>query len=124
MISQYNSKPGEAYPIRNLMKVVAKRITMRGFIVSDANMGPRYTKDHQEKLQKWLAEGSFKAQQSVTVGIDNAIDGFLGMLRGENFGKAVLQIADLKEDKVCHVLCGFKNIQTNTLSETAKNSKI
>jgi NADPH-dependent curcumin reductase CurA len=100
MVSQYNLKPDEVYPIRNLMKVVAKRLTMRGFIVGDANMGPLYTKEHQEKLQKWLAEGTFKAAQSVTVGIDNAVEGFLGMLKGENFGKAVLQIADLKEDKV------------------------
>lgn len=98
MISQYNLKPEELYPIRNLMQFVSKRLTMRGFIVSDENMGPKHAKEHQEKLQKWLAEGSFKAQQSVTVGIDNAIDGFLGMLRGDNFGKAVLQIADLEKE--------------------------
>jgi len=99
MISQYNLKPEEQYPIRNLMSVVGKRLTIRGFIVSDKNMGPLYTKDHQEKLQKWISEGSFKAQQSVTVGIDNSIDGFLGMLKGHNFGKAILQIADLEADK-------------------------
>lgn len=98
MISQYNLKPEEAYPIKNLMQVVAKRIKMQGFIVSDANMGPKYTKDHQEKLQKWISEGSFKAVQSVTKGIDNAAEGFLGMLRGDNFGKAVLEIADLEKD--------------------------
>ena len=97
MISQYNLKPEEQYPIRNLMSVVGKRITMRGFIVSDANMGPKHTKDHQEKLQKWLSEGTFVAKQSVTEGIDNSIDGFLGMLKGDNFGKAVLKIADHEE---------------------------
>ncbi|KAF2276977.1 NAD(P)-binding protein [Westerdykella ornata] len=98
MISQYNLKPGEQYPIRNLMQFVSKRLTMRGFIVSDKNMGPKHAKEHQEKLQKWLAEGSFKAQMDVTKGIDNAIYGFLGMLKGHNFGKAVLQIADLEKD--------------------------
>jgi NADPH-dependent curcumin reductase CurA len=81
-----------------MMQMVAKRITFRGFIVGDENMGPLHTKDHQEKLQKWLAEGSFKAQLSVTEGIDNAAEGFLGMLSGKNFGKAVLQIADLEKD--------------------------
>jgi NADPH-dependent curcumin reductase CurA len=97
MISQYNLKPEEQYPIRNIMQVVSKRINMRGFIVSDANMGPKHSKDHQEKLQKWLSEGTFFAKQSVTEGIDNAIDGFLGMLKGDNFGKAVLKIADHEE---------------------------
>ncbi|KAJ4321091.1 hypothetical protein N0V94_003038 [Neodidymelliopsis sp. IMI 364377] len=94
MISQYNLKPEDSYPIKNLMQIVAKRLTIRGFIVSDANMGPNHYKDHQEKLQKWLSEGSFKAKISVTEGIDNAVDGFLGMLQGKNFGKAVLQISD------------------------------
>jgi NADPH-dependent curcumin reductase CurA len=32
---------------------------------------------------------------SVTEGIDNAVDGFIGMLKGENFGKAVLEISKL-----------------------------
>jgi NADPH-dependent curcumin reductase CurA len=32
MISQYNCKPGEQYPLRNLMQIVAKRITMRGVV--------------------------------------------------------------------------------------------
>jgi len=98
MVSQYNLKPEELYPIRNLMQIVARRIKIQGFIVGDANMGPVYAKEHQEKLQKWIHEGTFKAQQSVTVGIDNGIDGFLGMLQGKNFGKAVLQIADLEKE--------------------------
>lgn len=98
MISQYNSKPEELYPIRNLMSVVAKRLTIRGFIVGDENMGPKHYKEHQEKLQKWLSEGTFKAKLSVTEGIDNGVEGFIGMLEGKNFGKAVLQIADLEKD--------------------------
>jgi len=32
---------------------------------------------------------------SVTEGIDHAAEGLVGMLKGENFGKAVLTIADL-----------------------------
>jgi len=98
MISQYNVAPAEQYPIRNLMLVVAKRITMRGFIVMDENMGPKHAKEHQEKLQKWLAEGTFKARISVTEGIDGAVEGLIGMLEGKNFGKAVLQIKDIEKE--------------------------
>lgn len=98
MISQYNLPPQEQEPLRNVMQFVTKRITMQGFIVSDANMGPKHHKEHQEKLQKWLADGTFKAKISVTEGIDNAVEGFLGMLKGHNFGKAVLQIADLEKE--------------------------
>lgn len=96
MISQYNVKPGEGYPIRNLMQTVAKRLKMQGFIVGDANMGPKYAADHQKNLQKWIHDGSFKAQMSVTEGIDQAAEGLLGMFAGKNFGKAVLTIAEME----------------------------
>ena len=69
---------------------------MQGFIVGDPNMGPKYAAEHQKNVQKWISEGTFKAQQSVTVGIDNAAKGLLGMLKGDNFGKAVLVIDELK----------------------------
>ncbi|KAF1971573.1 NAD(P)-binding protein [Bimuria novae-zelandiae CBS 107.79] len=98
MISQYNTPPQDQYPIRNLIQIVAKRLNIRGFIVSDPDLGPKHAQEHQEKLQKWLAEGTFKSKLSVTEGIDNGVQGFLGMLKGENFGKAVLQIADLDKE--------------------------
>ena len=100
MVSQYNLEEGQRYGVKNLINMVAKRLTMRGFIVGDPDMGPKYAAEHQENVSKWIHEGSFKAQQSITDGIDNAITGFLGMLKGDNFGKAVLKIADLDE-KAC-----------------------
>ncbi|KAK3496039.1 hypothetical protein B0T13DRAFT_276477 [Neurospora crassa] len=94
MISQYNVKPGEAYGVKNLIQVVAKRLTMRGFIVFDKDFGPKYAKEHQEQLSKWIAEGSVKFKLHVTEGIDNAPKGLVGIFKGENFGKAVLHIKD------------------------------
>lgn len=94
MISQYSARPEERYGVPNLMNIVAKRLTIRGFIVGDENMGPRYAKEHQERVGKWLADGSFKEKRHVTDGIDNSVDGFIGMLSGKNFGKAILKISD------------------------------
>jgi NADPH-dependent curcumin reductase CurA len=94
MVSQYNLKPEDLYPIRNLMMVVGKRLKMQGFIVSDPNMRV-YSAEHQKNVQKWISEGSFKTQMSVTKGIDNAASGLIGMLEGKNFGKAVLEISPL-----------------------------
>ena len=96
MISQYNvATPEDRYGVKNLMNVVARRLTIRGFIVGDPDMGPKYAADHQKNVQKWISDGSFVAKQSITEGIDKSVDGFLGMLKGENFGKAVLTIAEL-----------------------------
>ena len=58
----------------------------------DLGTGPKYSKEHQTKVSKWIHEGTSKAMQSVTV---NSITGLIGTLKGENFGKAVLLIAEL-----------------------------
>ncbi|KAK0724265.1 hypothetical protein B0H67DRAFT_480420 [Lasiosphaeris hirsuta] len=94
MIAGYNTKPEERYGVRNLFLVVGKRLKMQGFIVSDKDFGPKYAKEHQDKVQEWLADGSFKAKLAVTEGIDHAAEGFVGMLEGKNFGKAILKIRD------------------------------
>ncbi|KAL3422130.1 zinc-binding dehydrogenase [Phlyctema vagabunda] len=95
MISQYNIKPDEQYGLKNLMQIVAKRLTIRGFIVSDADMGPVYYQERNERISKWLSEGTFQSKIHVVDGIDNGAEGFVGMLAGKNFGKTVLKIADV-----------------------------
>ncbi|KAJ9150126.1 NAD(P)-binding protein [Coniochaeta hoffmannii] len=94
MISGYNQKPEEQYGVTNLINIVSKRLVIEGFIVSDKDFGPAYAKEHQEKLQQWLADGSVKAKLHVTEGIDKAAEGLVGIFKGENFGKAVLKVAD------------------------------
>lgn len=99
MISQYNnSSTSDAYAVKNLGLVIGKSIKLQGFVVSDPNMGPKYAAEHQENLAKWIHEGTFKTKISSTYGIENAVKGFLGMLKGENFGKAVLELAPLEEE--------------------------
>jgi NADPH-dependent curcumin reductase CurA len=92
MISQYNLPPKQQYGVRGLTSIVGKRLTVRGFIVSDPDMGPKWSAEHQKNLTQWLRDGKFKALTSETVGIENGPEGFVGMLKGENFGKAVLKI--------------------------------
>ncbi|KAH9209680.1 putative zinc-type alcohol dehydrogenase-like protein PB24D3.08c [Leptodontidium sp. 2 PMI_412] len=94
MVSEYNSAPDARFGIKNMMYLVSKRLTLRGFIVSDKDMGPVYFEERNKNVAKWLSEGTFKTKMSVTDGIDNAPEGFIGMLQGKNFGKAVLKIAD------------------------------
>jgi len=91
-ISQYNLAPADRYPIRNTFLTVGKRLTMQGFMVNDANMGPKRAKEHQENVTRWLQDGTFKAKIHETVGMENAAEAFVGMLKGDNFGKAVLKV--------------------------------
>ena len=51
-----------------------------------------YSKEHQENVAKWLASGEMVAKETITEGVENAAEGFIGMLQGKNFGKACLKL--------------------------------
>ncbi|KIW11084.1 hypothetical protein PV08_10383 [Exophiala spinifera] len=91
-ISQYNLPPEERYPIRNTFNIVSKRLQVEGFLVGDERFGPKWAKEHAENVTKWLRDGTFVAKIHETVGIENAGHAFVGMLKGENFGKTVLKV--------------------------------
>jgi NADPH-dependent curcumin reductase CurA len=87
-ISQYNATEPPPGP-RNLALVVGKRLTIRGFIVSDHNaLMPQFTAE----VGGWLREGRIRFQETVVDGIDHAVDAFLGLLSGENTGKMVVRL--------------------------------
>ncbi|KAI1343719.1 hypothetical protein F5Y15DRAFT_405563 [Xylariaceae sp. FL0016] len=92
MISGYNQPANERYGVKNLFLVVSKLLTMQGFLVGQPEFGGAYAKEHQEKVGQWIADGTFKPKLYVTDGMDKAAEGFVGMLKGDNFGKAVLKI--------------------------------
>jgi len=61
--------------------------------VLDQNIA-QHEEARDKNITKWIQDGSFKSTDHITDGMDNAIDGFLGMLKGENLGKSILKIAD------------------------------
>jgi NADPH-dependent curcumin reductase CurA len=92
LIAQYNAfeeeKGGKAmsFLMRN---VLTKRLTIRGFIVSD--FSDRYG-DFVNDMGAWFAAGKIKHRETVAEGLANAPAAFMGMLRGENFGKQLVRV--------------------------------
>jgi hypothetical protein len=88
MISMYNAtQPVPGPP--NLAYIIIKQLTMQGFIVTD----------HFDKMQefysdmgKWIAEGNIKWKETIVDGIENAPKAFIGLFKGENFGKMIVKI--------------------------------
>jgi NADPH-dependent curcumin reductase CurA len=87
-ISQYNNP--DATGIRNLTLLISKRITLQGFLVLD-HWGRR--QEFVEEMAGWLREGRVHVAETFVDGIDHAVDGFLGMLRGENLGKMIVRLS-------------------------------
>jgi hypothetical protein len=88
MISMYNAVEPPPGP-RNLISVIGKSLTMRGFIVSDfLDMVPEFFAD----MGRWVSEGKIKWQETVLEGIDKAPEAFLGLFTGENLGKMLVRV--------------------------------
>ena len=45
------------------------------------------------KMGEWVKSGKIKYREDVVQGIDKAPRAFIGMLRGENFGKQLVKMA-------------------------------
>jgi len=45
-----------------------------------------------QRLGHYVREGKIKYRESVTEGIENAPRAFIGLLKGENFGKQVVKV--------------------------------
>jgi len=86
-ISQYNTaEPGP----RLLGTFVGKRVTARGFIVWDFNAryGPAL-----RQMGEWVRSGRIKYKEDIVEGIENAPRAFIGLLRGNNFGKLQVKLS-------------------------------
>lgn len=87
MISQYNLVKPEG--IHNAQSLLINRAMIRGFIISEHFDGrPEFIAD----MTGWMKEGRLKYRETIAEGIDNAPAAFIGMLKGENFGKQIVRL--------------------------------
>jgi NADPH-dependent curcumin reductase CurA len=91
LIAHYNdteAKPPK-WAAAMMRNVLTKRLTFRGFIVSD--FAARHG-DFIRDMSGWVREGRVKYKESVTEGLDGAPDAFMGLLKGANFGKQLVRV--------------------------------
>jgi len=70
--------------------VVAARATIRGLVVYDHF---HRLAEMQRVIGRWIREGRFKYREDIAEGLENAPDAFCRLMRGENFGKALVRVA-------------------------------
>lgn len=70
--------------------ILSKSITMRGFINFE------FTDDHfasfLQEVGKDVTEKKIRYREDIVTGLESTPDAFIGMLRGENFGKLIVRI--------------------------------
>ncbi|KYN03267.1 PREDICTED: prostaglandin reductase 1-like [Cyphomyrmex costatus] len=68
--------------------LVTNQLKMEGFIVR--RWLDRWNEGVIQNLQ-WIREGKLRYRETVTKGFENMFDAFIGMLHGDNTGKAIVQ---------------------------------
>ena len=87
MIDGYNAS--QPTSLRYLMRVIAARIRIQGFIVSDflSRIG-----EFQQGMGEIVASGNFQREETVVDGLDAMPDAFLGLFSGQNRGKMLVKL--------------------------------
>ena len=94
LIAHYNdADPSQGIDrVPALMRsILSNRLTLRGYIVHDfASQASDFLRD----VGGWLKEGKLKYREDIVHGLEKAPDAFIGLLRGKNFGKLVVKVAN------------------------------
>lgn len=88
MIAMYNEPiPGP----RNLAVAIGQQLRIQGFIVySHWDLYPQFLNE----MGDWIAKGKLKWKETVVQDLEKAPDAFIGLFKGENTGKMVVQLAE------------------------------
>ena len=89
VISQYNMtelEPG----MRVQRALLTNQASVEGFLVF------RFEQKYsiaRKKLAKWLNNGDLIWKEDIVIGLENAPSAFIGLMKGENFGKLLIKVS-------------------------------
>ncbi|MDQ4053026.1 MAG: NADP-dependent oxidoreductase [Actinomycetota bacterium] len=86
-IADYNATAPAPGP-RNLSMVVTKRLSLRGFIVSDHSGAAA---DYFRVAGPWVRNGEIRHRETVVDGLDRMVEAFRSLFSGDNTGKMLVR---------------------------------
>lgn len=87
-VSSYNDG-GASSGLRNEFKIVAKRLRLQGFLIGDhLDLHDAFLRD----AGAWYRAGKLIQRTTIARGLEHAPELLIGVLRGENIGKALVQL--------------------------------
>ncbi|MEV6193284.1 NADP-dependent oxidoreductase [Streptomyces sp. NPDC051920] len=88
MISVYNSTEPAPGP-RNLARLIQTRGRIQGFLVGDHY---DLQQEFVREVGGWIRSGELKYAETIVEGIENNLEAFFGVLRGDNIGKMIVKL--------------------------------
>ena len=88
LIADYNTT--EAYGVKMIRSLLVNRVNLRGFIVFDR---PDLYQRAIPQLAQLVASGKIRYRETIAEGLHAAPRAFIGLLKGENFGKQLVKLS-------------------------------
>jgi len=88
VIAEYTGGGRRAVP--DLLDVIYKRITIRGFFAWD--FLPKFA-EFNAIIADWIREGKVKVVEDVSDGLESVPSAFAALFRGQNVGKKLVKLA-------------------------------
>lgn len=96
LIAQYEIHSADANRTDRLpstmAQIMGKSMTVRGFIQTE--FADEQMADFLRDAGRWVAEGKLKYREHVMHGLKTAPDALIAQLKGQNFGKMVVQVGE------------------------------
>ncbi|PWW01968.1 hypothetical protein DFR52_102633 [Hoeflea marina] len=93
LVSQYNATSLPEGPDRMnwlMGQILRKQLTVRGFIIFN-DFAPLYP-EFAKAMGAWIGAGKIVYREEIIDGLEAAPEAFIGLLKGENFGKRVIRV--------------------------------
>ena len=90
-VSQYDTASPAPGPFGIPGLLVVNRIRMEGFIVMDF-LAKRA--EAESELAQWVTDGKIQVREDIIEGLENAPQGLIGLLHGDNIGKRMIKVSD------------------------------
>jgi NADPH-dependent curcumin reductase len=96
LIADYNSTKGQmpTSAITQPVIFITQRIKMQGFVITDHL---DLWSEGMTALEGHVASGRIKYRETIADGLTAAPKAFIGMLKGQNFGKQLVRLASMRE---------------------------
>lgn len=93
-IALYNEEETPMGP-RHFYKLIRKRASVDGFLIYDYR---HRREEANDRLAGWVQDDALVNEETVTEGLENAVDAFIGLFEGENIGKQLVQVTEVPTD--------------------------
>jgi NADPH-dependent curcumin reductase CurA len=86
MIASYDGQP---LPLKHPALMLTQRLLVQGFIVSEH---PEVWPEALTQLGTLVAQKKLHYRESIALGLEQAPEAFIGLLKGKNFGKQLVKL--------------------------------